>query len=79
MKNPPVIVSIGKVLWDIFPDAARFVGAPANFATHAAAPLVGRSHLVSAVGLDSYGERATALMRGRAISCEYLQLDAHQP
>jgi hypothetical protein len=38
MKNPPVIVSIGKVLWDICPVAARFVGAPANFATHAAAP-----------------------------------------
>jgi hypothetical protein len=37
MKNPPVIVGIGKVLWDIYPDAARFVGAPANFATHAAA------------------------------------------
>jgi hypothetical protein len=39
MKNPPVIVGIGKVLWDIYPDAARFVGAPANFATHAT-PLV---------------------------------------
>ena len=74
MKNPPVIVGIGEVLWDVYPDAAHFGGAPANFAAHAAA-LAGRSHLVSAVGLDAYGERAAAIMRGRDISCEHLQLD----
>lgn len=75
MKSAPLIVGIGEVLWDIYPDAAHFGGAPANFAAHAAA-LAGRSHLVSAVGLDSYGERAAAIMRSRAISCEHLQLDS---
>ena len=31
------IVSLGEVLWDLFPDGNRFGGASANFACHAAA------------------------------------------
>lgn len=77
MKSAPVIVGIGEVLWDIYPDAAHFGGAPANFAAHAAA-LVGRSHLVSAVGDDLYGRRAMAIMQRQGISCEYLQLEPHR-
>ena len=30
------IISLGEVLWDLFPDGERFGGAPANFACHAA-------------------------------------------
>ena len=32
----PTIISLGEVLWDLFPDGQRFGGAPANFACHAA-------------------------------------------
>jgi fructokinase len=32
----PNLVGLGEVLWDVFPDAAHFGGAPANFACHAA-------------------------------------------
>ena len=35
MKHP-AILSLGEVLWDLFPDGERFGGAPANFACHAA-------------------------------------------
>ncbi len=55
--DQPIIVGLGEVLWDIFPDGARFGGAPANFACHIA-HLGGHSELVSAVGLDDYGRRA---------------------
>lgn len=37
-KKPPVIVGIGEVLWDRFPDADRLGGALANFAFHAGRP-----------------------------------------
>ena len=44
----PNLVGLGEVLWDVFPDAAHFGGAPANFACHAAG-LGGDAWVVSAV------------------------------
>ena len=61
MMNPErIIVGLGEVLWDVFPDAALFGGAPANFACSAAA-LGGdivQAYVVSAVGPDELGQRA---------------------
>ena len=48
MKKAAVIIGLGEVLWDVFPDGARFGGAPANFACHAAS-LGAEAWLVSAV------------------------------
>ena len=31
-RDPPCVVAIGAVLWDVFPDGERLGGAPANFA-----------------------------------------------
>ena len=45
-----------EVLWDLFPEGARFGGAPANFACHAAA-LGANVSMVSAVGNDPRGKR----------------------
>jgi len=60
----PVVVGAGEVLWDVFPDAEHFGGAPANAALHAAA-LGAEAWLVSAVGRDARGETALArLERG---------------
>ena len=36
-ERRPVMVGIGEVLWDVYPDGAHLGGAPANFACHAAA------------------------------------------
>jgi len=55
----PVIVGIGEVLWDVFPDADHFGGAPANVAMHAAA-LGAEAWMVSAVGRDARGDAALA-------------------
>ena len=57
MSARPVIVGLGEVLWDVYPDAAHFGGAPANFACHAAS-LGAEAWMVSAVGTDELGDRA---------------------
>lgn len=36
-ERRPVVVGIGEVLWDVYPDGAHLGGAPANFSCHAAA------------------------------------------
>lgn len=59
MNRPPVIVGLGEVLWDVYPDGAHFGGAPANFACHSAS-LGADAWMVSAVGTDALGDRALA-------------------
>jgi len=50
-----MIVGIGEMLWDIFPERKVPGGAPANFAYHAS-QFGFESYVVSAVGKDSLGE-----------------------
>tara|TARA_R110002049_G_scaffold27321_3_gene94447 strand:- start:98240 stop:99115 length:876 start_codon:yes stop_codon:yes gene_type:complete len=57
----PTIISLGEVLWDLFPAGARFGGAPANFACHAAI-LGGNVAIVSAVGDDERGREAISIL-----------------
>ena len=47
-----IIVGIGEVLWDVFPEGKRIGGAPANFAYHMS-QFGFDSRVVSAVGEDS--------------------------
>ncbi len=54
-------VSVGELLFDVFPYGERLGGAPANFAIHAVA-LGARSHLVSAVGSDGRGLEALQML-----------------
>ena len=64
MTMSNVVVGLGEVLWDVFPDGPRFGGAPANFSCSVAG--LGRDRLevaiVSAVGQDELGERAIAAL-----------------
>lgn len=55
----PMVVGIGELLWDVYPDGEHFGGAPANVALHAAA-LGADAALVSAVGCDARGAAALA-------------------
>ena len=70
----PVIAGIGEVLWDVYPDAAHFGGAPANFACHAAS-LGAESWMVSAVGTDELGDRALDSLRERSVECGHVARD----
>ena len=50
----PLVVGLGEVLWDVFPEGKKLGGAPANFAYHAAAQGC-NACVVSAVGDDELG------------------------
>jgi fructokinase len=78
MKSRPVIVGLGEVLWDVYPDAARFGGAPANFACHAAS-LDAESWLASSVGVDQLGERALDTLRQHGVESACVARDAKHP
>src|SRR5438552_10787021 len=68
MTRRLVIVGIGEVLWDVYPDAARFGGAPANFACHAAA-LGAEAWIASAVGVDELGDRTFDTLETARVEC----------
>ncbi|MEO1524907.1 MAG: carbohydrate kinase [Planctomycetota bacterium] len=68
----PTILSLGEVLWDLFPEGERFGGAPANFACHAA--LAGSDvTMISAVGRDERGDRARQILKSYHVDVTLLQ------
>jgi fructokinase len=78
MKSRPVLGAIGEMLWDVYPDAAHFGGAPANFAAHAAS-LGAESWMVSAVGMDDLGEKALQLLQERNVLGTQVTRDREHP
>ena len=77
-REPPCVVAIGAVLWDVFPDGERLGGAPANFTVHAAA-LGARSAMVSCVGDDAQGKAALEILSGHGVAIDAVQVHAHRP
>lgn len=74
MSERPLIAGIGEVLWDVYPDAEHFGGAPANFACHAAG-LGAQAWMASAVGVDKLGDRALESLRERGVECGCVSRD----
>lgn len=55
MKNDrPLVVGIGELLWDVFPDQKKAGGAPINFIYHAT-QMGAEGYAISAVGNDVFG------------------------
>lgn len=75
---PSTIVGLGEVLWDLFPDGARFGGAPANFACHAAMLGAGAA-VVSQVGDDELGEKAVAALRRHGVEARHVGRSRDRP
>ena len=75
-----LVVAIGEILWDVFPDGPKFGGAPANFACSAAelTPSINETVIVSAVGDDSLGNQAIEALRDRQVGTQYVQRN-HEP
>jgi fructokinase len=66
------ILSVGEVLWDLFPDGAHLGGASFNFAASCAR--LGHTALfLSAVGEDDWGARALAGIAAAAVSTDFVQ------
>jgi fructokinase len=72
------IVSIGEILWDVFPDTARLGGAPFNFAVHAHR-LGHRVIFLSAVGDDEAGRAAVSQASSLGLTTDFIQVTADQP
>jgi fructokinase len=65
-------MSLGEVLWDLFPHGEQFGGAPANFACHAAI-LGADASMVSAVGDDPHGRSAIDILRNYGVDVSLMQ------
>lgn len=66
------ILSVGEIIWDVFPDKRVIGGAPLNFAAHAS--LCGaRSALLSAIGNDELGDKALDALSGFGVSRHYVK------
>lgn len=74
----PSILSLGEVLWDLFPDGPRFGGAPANFACHAAA-LGAKVSMVSGVGDDDRGREAISILQSYGVDTRSVQVVPDAP
>ncbi|MCP3965430.1 MAG: carbohydrate kinase [Lentisphaerae bacterium] len=66
-----VIVGIGEILWDIFPEGKKLGGAPCNFAYHSAAQGA-EGITVSAVGEDQDGNEIIAGIKDRKLTTDYI-------
>lgn len=53
-NSKPVVVGIGELLWDVFPNEKKAGGAPINFVYHAS-QLGAEGYAISAVGNDVFG------------------------
>jgi fructokinase len=72
------IVSIGELLWDMFPRGAEIGGAPSNFAYQASA-LGNEGIVVSAVGNDEPGKAILDRFRAISLTTDYITLDDEHP
>jgi fructokinase len=73
-----MIIAIGEILYDVFPETKRLGGAPFNFAAHLRAagfPVV----FVSRVGNDPGGQSIRDVVARRGFDPDYLQTDPDHP
>ena len=74
----PIVVGLGEILWDCFPDERRPGGAPANVAFHAS-QLGCRGSVCSRVGNDPAGDELVAFLEGQGIATDWIQRDPVHP
>ncbi len=73
-----IVVGLGELLWDCFPDSRRPGGAPANVAYHAA-QLGANGVVCSRVGQDADGDELLAYLRQHGLATACVQQDAAHP
>ncbi len=72
--DKPVIVGLGEILWDVFPEYKRAGGAPANVSFHAT-QLGNNGIPASRVGKDEDGDELLKLLSSGGIDTSYIQID----
>jgi fructokinase len=76
--NKPVIVGLGEVLWDVFPEYKRAGGAPANVAFHAS-QLGNEGIPASRVGDDDDGKELLDELSSNGLDISHVQRDEVAP
>ena len=74
MKREYVIVGLGEILWDIFPQEKYLGGAPANFAYHISA-LGHKGIIASRIGKDRLGKEIIDTIATLGLTRKYIQID----
>lgn len=74
-NNKPLVVGIGELLWDVFPDQKKAGGAPINFVYHAAR-MGAEGCAISAVGNDVFGTEIVMELEKNHIS-NYIEKVEH--
>ncbi len=72
--NAPLVIGLGELLWDVFPDSRRPGGAPSNVAFQASQ--LGLTGVVaSRVGQDSLGDELLAFLTDKGLDTSLIQRD----
>lgn len=69
------VISIGEILWDVFPDHRVWGGAPANFTFHAS-QLGAEALMVSALGKDHLGKELRDAVQEAGLALSAIEVDA---
>jgi fructokinase len=78
MANPPTVVGLGELLWDLLPAGRQLGGAPANFA-YSSHILGSRGVVASRVGDDQLGDDIRDALNKRQLADRFVQNDTSQP
>ena len=70
----PVVIGIGEVLWDIFPEGKELGGAPANF-IYFAKQFGAESYIISTVGKDVPGNEILAKLNSFGLNTYYVSVN----
>jgi fructokinase len=68
MNKTKVIVGIGEILWDVFPQGKQLGGAPANFAYHVS-QFGHDGYAISAIGQDELGDEIVESLKDKNLNC----------
>lgn len=73
-----LVVGLGELIWDMFPEGRRLGGAPSNFA-YVSRLLGNEAAVASRVGRDALGREAVERLDSAGLSTRYLQTDGAHP
>ncbi len=74
----PIVIGLGELLWDVFPEGRRPGGAPANVA-YQAEQLGCRGMVCSRVGCDPLGDELVTFLSEQGLSTASIQRDPDHP
>lgn len=78
MSDAPIVIGLGELLWDVFPDQRRPGGAPANVAFQAS-QLGNDGRVASRIGDDPLGHELITFLEDKGLNTSLIQRDVVHP